>query len=416
MKYVFVPLGSAGDVNPLTWLARLMAQRGDDVVVIAHAGMAEAPARAGLRTVAVGSMADHEAMVANPDLWHPDRAFNLLAPSFVPRARETIPAIRAELVPGKTVLVAAGIAFGARIVAEADRVPLVTVQLQPSVFMGADDRPLMDARLGLLQRVPRWTWKSFFWLLHQAIDAKLAGPVNELRAELGLREPVHGIMRDWWMSPDRVLALFPGWFAPRRGDWPPQTVVSRFPPYDGDPAPDPAAERFLQEGAPPILFTPGSANMWGKAFFAAAAGACRRLGARGLFVTPFPGQLPSPLPAAIRHFARLPYSRVFPRCAAVVHHGGIGTCAQGFAAGVPQLVMPMAHDQPDHAQRLQRLGVGDYLPPKRFGAKAVASRLENLLESKEVAAACAEVKSRMAAQMPPEKVADLLAHRPAILA
>jgi UDP:flavonoid glycosyltransferase YjiC (YdhE family) len=75
---------------------------------------------------------------------------------------------------------------------------------------------------------------------------------------------------------------------------------------------------------------------------------------------------------------------------------------------VPQLIMPMAHDQPDQAQRLKRLGVGDYLLPKHFRADAVAARLENLLNSKSVEAACAKAKALMAAQMPPERVADLL--------
>ena len=408
MKYIFVPLGSAGDVNPLTWLAQLMARRGHDVVVVAHAGMAHAPARAGLRTVAVGSAADHDAILNNPDLWHPDRAFSLLAATLADRAREVIPAIRAEVVPGGTVLVGAGVAFGARIVAEADGLPLVTVQLQPSVFMSEDDRPLMDARLGFLEHFPRWAWRSVFFLAHKAIDAKLAGPVNAVRAELGLRQPVRGIMREWWLSRERVLALFPGWFAPRRRDWPPQTVLARFPLYDGDPAPDPAAERFLQEGPAPILFTPGSANMWARTFFEAAAVACTKLGRRGLFVTPFAEHVPAALPPSIRRFDRLPFGRVFPRCAALVHHGGIGTAAQGLAAGVPQLIMPMAHDQPDNAQRLKRLGVGDYLPPRQFKADAVADRLANLLQSEKTKQACAEIKARMAAQMPPEQVADLL--------
>src|SRR5262245_62077765 len=289
MKYVFVPLGSAGDVNPVTWLAQLMARRGHDVVVVAHAGMAHVPQRAGLRTVAVGSKTDHDTIVANPDLWHPDRAFKLLASTFADRAREVIPAIRAEVVPGNTLLVAAAIAVGARIVAEADRLPLVTVQLQPSVFMGEEDRPLMDARLAFLQRLPGWLWKSFVFLIHKAIDQKLAPQVNAVRAELGLRQPVRGVMRDWWMSPDHVLALFPDWLAPRRGGWPPQVVTARFPLYDEAQARavEPALEAFLSEGAAPILFTPGSANMWGKEFFAAAAGACARLGCRGLFVTDY---------------------------------------------------------------------------------------------------------------------------------
>jgi UDP:flavonoid glycosyltransferase YjiC (YdhE family) len=407
LRYIFVPLGSAGDVNPLTWLAHLMQRRGDEVVVVAHAGMAHVPRGAGLRTVAVGSAADHDSIVANPDLWHPDRAFSLLAATFGDRAREMIPAIRAEVVPGKTVLVAAAIAVGARIVAEADRLPLVTVQLQPSVFMSEQDRPLMDARLAFLQRAPRWAWRAVFLAIQKAIDSKLARQINAVRAELGLREGVKGIMRDWWVSPDRILALFPEWLAPRHGDFPPQTAFSRFPLYDGDAPLAAEAEEYLAEGPPPLLFTPGSANMWGRDFFAAAAGACERLAMRGLFVTPFPGHIP--LPTTIRHFDRLPFSKVFPRCAAVIHHGGIGTCAQGFAAGVPQLVMPMAHDQPDNAQRLERLGVGASLVPKHFRAEAVASRLEGLLTSPEVKQACADMKARMLRQMAPEKVADLLA-------
>ena len=63
MKYIFVPLGSAGDVNPITWLAQLMARRGHDVVVVAHAGMAQVPARAGLR----GQLALREAVALPQD-------------------------------------------------------------------------------------------------------------------------------------------------------------------------------------------------------------------------------------------------------------------------------------------------------------------------------------------------------------
>ena len=59
-------------------------------------------------------------------------------------------------------------------------------------------------------------------------------------------------------------------------------------------------------------------------------------------------------------------AQILPHAAALVHHGGIGTCAQGMAAGVPQIVMPLAHDQPDNALRLLRLGVSRTLMPKKF--------------------------------------------------
>jgi len=95
-----------------------------------------------------------------------------------------------------------------------------------------------------------------------------------------------------------------------------------------------------------------------------------------------------PLPPHALHAAYAPFSRVLPRAAAVVHHGGIGTCAQGLAAGIPQLLMPMAFDQPDNAMRLRRLGVGDWVVPRRFTASRVARSLEQLLADETVAGAC----------------------------
>lgn len=409
-RFLFVPLGSAGDVHPLVWLARLMAARGHEVAMVAQAVVADIPQRAGLRTVPVGSPSDHDHIISNPDLWHPDRGFRLLARGFPNWTREMIPAIRAEIAPGRTVLVGGGIAFAARITAEAFRVPLVTVQLQPQVFMSADDAPVMRAGLEWLKRTPRWMRRVFFKLTDRIVDRVLAGPMNAVRAEFGLTTPVRGIMRDWWMSPDRVLALFPEWFAPNHGDWPPQTVLTRFPLYDESAERPMPAElgAFLKEGAPPILFTPGSANMLAREFFTVAVDACRRMNRRGLLVTQFPEQVPASLPAGVRCYDYVPFSQVFPRCAAVIHHGGIGTCAQGLAAGAPQLVMAMAHDQPDNGWRLRALGVGDYLTPKTFRGPVVAEKLARLIASPATAAACRDVKQRMAAQMPPEKVADLI--------
>ena len=60
--------------------------------------------------------------------------------------------------------------------------------------------------------------------------------------------------------------------------------------------------------------------------------------------------------------------------------GGIGTCAQALAAGIPHLVKPLAHDQADNGARLVRLGVGDVVPDRRYRAQEVARRLEGLLD------------------------------------
>jgi rhamnosyltransferase subunit B len=63
----------------------------------------------------------------------------------------------------------------------------------------------------------------------------------------------------------------------------------------------------------------------------------------------------APLPAGTFHVAHARFEDLFPRCRAVVHHAGIGTTAKCIAAGVPQLIIPRSHDQPDNASRIRIL-------------------------------------------------------------
>jgi rhamnosyltransferase subunit B len=56
-----------------------------------------------------------------------------------------------------------------------------------------------------------------------------------------------------------------------------------------------------------------------------------------------------------------PFSQLLPQCAALVHHGGIGSCAQALAAGIPQIIQPCAHDQFENARCVQALGAGEHL-------------------------------------------------------
>ncbi|HKD38548.1 MAG TPA: nucleotide disphospho-sugar-binding domain-containing protein, partial [Pirellulales bacterium] len=226
---------------------------------------------------------------------------------------------------------------------------------------------------------------------------------------LGL-PPVRGVMRNWWNSPEALIGLFPDWFAPPQADWPTNLRLTGFPLWDEREVSRPPAEleRLLDAGPPPIVFTPGSAMMHGHAFFAAATEACRILGRRGILLTKYKEQLPAKLPDDIAHFDFVPFSYVFPRAAAVVHHGGIGTCAQGLAAGVPQLIMPMSHDQPDNATRLARLGVGLAIKPKHFHGPEVARRLRELLDKPEIDLRCHAYAARMNPQAALEATCNAL--------
>jgi UDP:flavonoid glycosyltransferase YjiC (YdhE family) len=223
--------------------------------------------------------------------------------------------------------------------------------------------------------------------------------LNQLRRELGL-PPVSRVFKSWLHSPQRVIGLFPEWFATVPADWPAQLRLTGFPLYDEADvhAIDPGLQSFLDAGSPPILFTPGSANRAAASFFAAALKATRQLRRRALFLTKYPEQLPPHLGDDVRYEPYLPFSRVFPRCAAVVHHGGIGTCAQALAAGVPQLTMPLAFDQPDNTTRMWRLGVARWVRPRGFRSERVAAELHALIDDPRIADRCRHWADRMRQQ------------------
>jgi rhamnosyltransferase subunit B len=190
-------------------------------------------------------------------------------------------------------------------------------------------------------------------------------------------------MTQWWDSSDGVLCLFPEWFAPRQIDWPDRLYQTDFPLFDPIPPasePHPALHEFLANGRAPLVFTAGSAMGCPGDFFTKAAAVTLALKQRAVFVTAYPDKLPHNLPASILPVSYVPFHALFPRAAAVIHHGGIGTTAQALAAGVPQLILPISHDQPDNAERIVRLGCGRTLPRGQRRERNLILALRELLD------------------------------------
>src|SRR6185369_9299389 len=88
---------------------------------------------------------------------------------------------------------------------------------------------------------------------------------------------------------------------------------------------------------------------------------------------------PKVLGGDIHGFDYAPYSEVFPRAACVVHQGGVGTTGQVLRAGVPHLIVPFAHDQPDNAARCRRLGVAEAIDRKGYNADSATELLRRIL-------------------------------------
>jgi UDP:flavonoid glycosyltransferase YjiC (YdhE family) len=244
--------------------------------------------------------------------------------------------------------------------------------------------------------VPRWFKRAQFWAADRFFVVPLLGqPLNELRVDLGLA-PVKRIFNHWLYEADLVLGLFPDWFGPLQPDWPANTRAVGFPLWDSttEASLSEDVNEFLAAGTPPIAFSPGSANHQAHQFFIAAVDACQRLGRRGILLTKYDHQLPPNLPATVRHFGFVPLSKLLPHTAALVHHGGIGSCGQGLAAGIPQIVRPLSYDQFDNSRRLVELGVAQEISVRRFAGPTIAKSLDALFSSPTVTARCRDLASR----------------------
>ncbi|HQK88699.1 MAG TPA: hypothetical protein PLU25_13835, partial [Acidobacteriota bacterium] len=161
-KFVLVPAGSAGGIHPFAWLGKGLASLGHEVVVVVHRPFDRTMEGAGLRTLAYGTDEDFEQIIRHPGLWHPRRGFALIASVAARLYPEIVPRLKGELADDRALLVGAGIAFGARIAAEVFGAPLVTVQLQPVVFLSAIDPPVIGAGFEWFRRVPRWTRRALY--------------------------------------------------------------------------------------------------------------------------------------------------------------------------------------------------------------------------------------------------------------
>ena len=396
---VLVALGSSGDVHPFVGLGRELVRRGHDVTVVAAGWFREVVGRAGLRFVDPLPELDFAESVDDERLWHPLHGARLVLdlmgrPLLEPVYRVVAGASDADRAAGRrTVVASSTLAFGARVAQERLGVPLVTLHLSPMLLRSLDDAPRIPGLL--VHRGPRWFRRLQWSLADGVLDRVIGRWLGPFRAGLGL-PPVRGVFRDWIHSPDASLGMFPEWFAPRRPEWPARIELAGFPLYseEGASAPAPEVSDWLGEGSPPILFTPGSANVHGHDFFAAAADACRRLGRRGMLLTRFPEQIPADLPPGVRYVDFVPFRWLVPRAAALVHHGGIGTLSQGLAGGVPQVVMPMGFDQFDNAARLEKLGVGRSIARRDFRGPRLAETLGFLLGDADVATRCRTVAGR----------------------
>lgn len=148
---------------------------------------------------------------------------------------------------------------------------------------------------------------------------------------------------------------------PKPADWDDDQHVLGYWFLDPPPAwqPSPDLLRFLESGPPPIYIGFGSMSHEDpERQTRLALRALELSGQRGLLATGWGGLTHQTAPANVFFVDNVPHAWLFPRMAAVVHHGGAGTTSASLRAGVPSIIAAFAGDQAAWADRIGQLGVG----------------------------------------------------------
>jgi UDP:flavonoid glycosyltransferase YjiC (YdhE family) len=388
---VLATTGTLGDLHPFVSLAlRLRAQGLRPIVaamedyraVVEAEGIAFHAVRPGNREMEAAGL--DEAAVAGAVTGDLRAGFDIM----LPHLALTLSDLR-SVIAGADLVICGTLSAVARIVAEAAGVPVVTIALQPMSFLSVAEPPAMR-EMPFLPALRRACGPGVVRLLYAVASAQgrpSMRPVTRLRRDLGL-PAVRDELLDGPRRSERIFAMYPPAFAALPVDAPPQAQSAGFAYYDGRDGTtrtlDPALTTFLDAGSPPLVFTLGSFVTYAPGnFYTASARVAQRLGRRAILLV---GQ------HALRDYAGLasddiavagyaPHSLLFPRAAAVIQHGGMGTTAQALRAGVPQLVCPFFGDQFDNGQRLRRLGVARVLRLKRYDEKRAFAALSRLLDT-----------------------------------
>ncbi len=388
MRVLLTTVGSSGDINPFIALSRRLKERGHDPVLAVNPHFRPTVERAGIEFREYGDDISPRQFAEE----HPEAFGRFLGPVvlfrrfFLPRVGEMYEGL-VELVEDTqpVLLVGHQISFGLPWVAERFGLPWATCPLAPATVPSVADPNRMPVGADL-HRMPMWYRRFAVWAMRASVSVMFDAGFNKTRRRYGIPKRRHTLFGEM-LSGDALLGLWsPAWRGPAADD-PENLTICGFPWFDRhddeehEDGLEPALREFLEDGEAPLVFAFGSVlSHMNHDAFEEAVHACERLGARGVLVTGSDETAPEDLPAGVIAVNYAPYSTLFPRASAVVHHGGVGTTAQGLRAGVPTAIMPHAHDQFDNAARCERHGTSVTVRRHGVSGRQLADALAVLLE------------------------------------
>lgn len=417
MKALLLAFGTRGDVQPFLALGRALSDAGHDALVAGPACYESLAAAHGVPFAPIDDQWNRltdephiqQALATNYRGLKAKRT----AIEVARRTRQHIAAALDDITaaaPAGTDVVVHHTMLPGQHLAEALDVPAVPVALQPNWVPTSTFPCPMWA--------PPWLPKPLNRLSYRpaalAPQLLLGTAGNRWRTRLGLRSRRGS--GDPFRRPDGspafVLQAFSRHVLPEPAAWPAYAPVTGYWTAAGkQPGPSPALAEFLESGAPPIYL--GFGSMRGQnpeAIGEMVRQLVHATGLRAVVATGVGGiAMATPNTHAVHIIDEAPHDWLFPRTAAIIHHGGAGTTAAALLAGRPQVICPFTGDQPFWAKRMQSVGVApDPLPQRQLTAKRLIEAVEATRSATAMPRRAAEIGALVRAEGGTDHAVELL--------
>jgi sterol 3beta-glucosyltransferase len=416
LRFAFLTGGTRGDTQPYVALASELVLRGHQVVIATFEDLAEFVRKAGLEAIPYVGMRSRElfdspkgkAFLARAQLM---KFLNWVKAEQKKHERALLDGLLqatewADVVVPHSIVEGWGRAF-----AQWKKVPLIRTQLAPTTPTRVFPSPWLSLGRIRWESLRLWTHRLALMMLWRSERPSHEEACRRLGIVPAWRNPY------FLMEEERVPCahLVSPTLLPRPSDWAPHHVVTG---YCHLPAPvrerigegsiEPALERWLQSGPPPIYLGLGSVPVLDPmAFIRSVREVLEALGLRGLVVAGWSNLQGLEGDERLFIARELNHDTVLPRCQAAIHHGGVGTTTAGLAAGLPTLVCSVFLDQPFWGARLQELGAGTWMPFQQFSVDRLRKGLEQILASP-VKARAVELGARIREERGLQRTADFL--------
>ncbi|MBI5649702.1 MAG: glycosyltransferase family 1 protein [Chloroflexi bacterium] len=278
--------------------------------------------------------------------------------------------------------------WGAHI-AQALHIPFARCLLQPITPTRDFPSPLLPTTFSLGATYNRLTHR----IVAQTMRLAWRDAINQLHPST----PLPSTFAQDSAQDAMTLYGFSSHVVPRPRDWLSEQITGYWFLQTRDSI-NPALEKFLDAGAPPVYIGFGSIGV-------RDPDRTRDIILRALADTGLRAVIAvahnfanTRLPANVFPIDDAPHASLFPRMRAVVHHGGAGTTGAGLRAGAPMIIIPLAVDQFFWGKRVADLGVGTRPIPQN------ALTRDALIHALECATRDSEIRTR--AKILAEKIAN----------